>query len=37
VHSHKARELHAEACDHPTDREIIALGRRHFHLGEPAR
>jgi hypothetical protein len=35
--SHIARELHAEACDHPTDREIIALGRRHFHLGEPAR
>ena len=35
--SHKARELHAEPCDHPTDREIIALGRRHFHLGEPAR
>lgn len=33
----KGRELHAEACDHPTDREIIALGRRHFHLGEPAR
>jgi len=37
MHSHKAREIHAEACDHPTDREIIALGRRHFHLGEPAR
>ena len=35
--SHKAREIHAEACDHPTDREIIALGRRNFHLGEPAR
>ena len=33
----KGRELRAEACDHPTDREIIALGRRHFHLGEPAR
>jgi hypothetical protein len=31
------RELHAEACDHPTDREIIAMGRRYFHLGEPAR
>ena len=30
-------KLRAEACDHPTDREIIALGRRHFHLGEPAR
>jgi hypothetical protein len=36
-HWHKARDLHAEACDHPTDREIIALGRRHFRLGEPAR
>jgi hypothetical protein len=33
----KGRELLVEACDHPTDREIIALGRRHFHLGEPAR
>lgn len=31
------RVLRAEACDHPTDREIIALGRRHFRLGEPAR
>ena len=36
-HSHGTREVHAEACDHPTDREIIALGRRHFRLGEPAR
>jgi hypothetical protein len=36
-HSHTARELHAQTCDHPTDPEIIALGRRHFHLGEPAR
>ena len=35
--SPKERDLRAEACDHPTDREIIALGRRHFHLGEPAR
>ena len=35
--SHPMRELHAEACDHPTDREIIAMGRRYFHLGEPAR
>jgi len=25
-------ELHAEASDHPTDREIIALGRRRFGL-----
>ena len=33
----KPREFRAEACDHPTDREIIALGRRHFHLGEAAR
>ena len=37
LRSHKPRELEVEACDHPTDREIIALGRRHFHLGEPAR
>jgi len=36
-HAGKEGELRAEACDHPTDREIIALGRRHFHLGEPAR
>ena len=36
-HSHTARELHAQTYDHPTDPEIIALGRRHFHLGEPAR
>jgi len=36
-HAAKGGELRAEACDHPTDREIIALGRRHFHLGEPAR
>lgn len=27
-----ATELHAEAADHPTDREIIALGRRRFGL-----
>jgi hypothetical protein len=33
----KAREIHSQACDHPTAPEIIALGRRHFHLGEPAR
>jgi hypothetical protein len=26
-----------QPCDHPTDHEIIALGRHHFHLGEPAR
>jgi hypothetical protein len=31
------RVLRAEACDHPTDREIIALGRRQFRLGEPTR
>ena len=36
-HSPTGRVVRAEACDHPTDREIIALGRRHFHLGEPAR
>lgn len=35
--SHKAREIHAEAYGHPTHREIIALERRNFHLGEPAR
>jgi hypothetical protein len=35
--SREGRELRAEACDHPTDREIVAMGRRHFHLGEPAR
>jgi hypothetical protein len=35
--SRKSREIRAEACDHPSDREIIALGRRHFHLGAPAR
>jgi stalled ribosome rescue protein Dom34 len=27
-----ATHLHAEAADHPTDREIIALGRRRFGL-----
>ena len=37
LRSPKTRELHTEACGHPTDREIIALGRRYFHLGEPAR
>jgi len=36
-HSTKGSEIRAEACDHPTDREIVALGRRYFHLGEPAR
>jgi len=35
--SHKNRDLHAESVDHPSDREIIALGRRRFHLGEPVR
>jgi len=35
--SAKGRAFHAEPCDHPTDKEIIALGRRYFHLGEPAR
>ncbi|VIO72914.1 hypothetical protein CI1B_45630 [Bradyrhizobium ivorense] len=24
--------LHVESSDHPTDREIIALGRKRFHL-----
>ena len=27
-----ATQLHAETSDHPTDREIIALGRHRFHL-----
>jgi hypothetical protein len=27
-----ATALHAEAVDHPTDREVIALGRRRFRL-----
>lgn len=36
-HALKARDLHVIAPDHPTDREVVALGRRHFHLGEPAR
>jgi hypothetical protein len=35
--SHKGRDLHAQPIDHPSDREIIALGRRHFHLGEAVR
>ena len=34
---HKGRDLHSEPADHPSDREIVALGRKHFHLGEPAR
>lgn len=37
LRSQKARDVHAQACDHPTDAEIVALGRRHFRLGEPAR
>ena len=32
-HDLAAAMLHAEASDHPTDREIIALGRRRFGLG----
>jgi hypothetical protein len=31
------RCIYIKPCDHPTDREIIAMGRRHFHLGEPVR
>jgi stalled ribosome rescue protein Dom34 len=27
-----ATQLHAEASEHPTDREIVALGRRRFGL-----
>jgi len=29
-----ATQLHVEASDHPTDREIVALGRRRFGLDE---
>lgn len=32
-----ATQLHVEPSDHPTDREIIALGRRRFGLDEIAR
>jgi hypothetical protein len=35
--SQKTREVHVRACDHPTDPGIVALGRRYFRLGEPAR
>lgn len=27
--------LRAEPCDHPTDDEIVAVGRKHFGLSEP--
>jgi hypothetical protein len=27
--------LHLESSDHPTDDEIVAIGRRHFGLSEP--
>jgi hypothetical protein len=30
-----AMMLRAEAIDHPTDAEIIALGRKHFRLDQP--
>ena len=36
-HSSKPRDLHVSTSDHPSDPEIIALGRHHFRLGEPAR
>jgi len=36
-HAPAGRDLHASPSDHPSDREIIALGRHHFHLGEPTR
>ncbi|MEY9712520.1 hypothetical protein ABIF03_004662 [Bradyrhizobium elkanii] len=26
--------LHLESSDHPTDAEIVALGRKRFHLGD---
>lgn len=32
-----ATQLHVEPSDHPTDREIIALGRRRFGLTESTR
>ena len=30
--AHPAMTLHVETSDHPSDKEIIALGKRHFHL-----
>ena len=27
--------LRLESCDHPTDDQIVALGRKHFGLSEP--
>jgi hypothetical protein len=30
-----AMVLRAEAIDHPTDAEIVALGRKHFRLDQP--
>ncbi len=35
--STKERSIEVKPCDHPTDREVIAMGRQHFHLGEPTR
>src|SRR5207247_5627530 len=32
VHGHKARELHADACDHPTDGQILPPARRQLRL-----
>lgn len=33
----KQRIIDIKPCDHPSDREVVALGRHHFRLGEPAR
>jgi hypothetical protein len=29
---HPQLQVRMETCDHPTDHEIIAIGRKHFHL-----
>jgi len=30
-----ARVIEVEAVDHPTDAQLVALVRRHFHVSEP--
>jgi hypothetical protein len=30
--AHPSMTLRVEACDHPTDGEIVARGRKHFRL-----
>ncbi len=37
AHAERRRNIEIKPCDHPTDREMIALGRHYFRLGEPAR